>query len=200
MELSFVKPHKSITSFPTVNLPNFAVITGINGAGKTHLLEAIGLGLISVDNITPDQNTKPIRRFDWTNLVPQDTGPFNPSQITQERYALWSEISQYYADHKQSLSQHLYELGRPDLINLHARELWNLTAESLVTTDTPLDEAIPIATSIREEVLRLNELVTGRFLANDSINRRRLLNAFSSEGAPLITLEENEFFDRFPQT
>jgi predicted AAA+ superfamily ATPase len=42
MRLSYSKEHKSINQdFEPVDLPDFTVLTGLNGSGKTHLLEAI---------------------------------------------------------------------------------------------------------------------------------------------------------------
>ena len=41
MKLSFAQPYKSIQDFNSVELPEFTVLTGVNGSGKTHLLEAI---------------------------------------------------------------------------------------------------------------------------------------------------------------
>ena len=41
MKLSFAQPHKSIQDFNSIELPDFTVLTGVNGSGKTHLLEAI---------------------------------------------------------------------------------------------------------------------------------------------------------------
>lgn len=88
MKLTFVKPYKSIISFPEIELEDFVILTGVNGAGKTHLVEAIENGSVQIDNITVNNQTRPIRLFNWTNLVPNDTGAFAPYQITQEIYAL----------------------------------------------------------------------------------------------------------------
>ncbi len=41
IEITIVKPYKSITAPCVFELPSFAVLTGKNGSGKTHLLEAI---------------------------------------------------------------------------------------------------------------------------------------------------------------
>jgi AAA15 family ATPase/GTPase len=71
------------------------VLTGVNGAGKSHLLESIENGSMQIDSIAISSQTRPIRRFDWTNLIPEDTGAFAPYQITQERYGFWNEISQH---------------------------------------------------------------------------------------------------------
>jgi predicted ATPase len=51
MKLSFVKPYKSITSIPNIEIPDFVVLTGVNGAGKTHLIEAIENGSIQKHQI-----------------------------------------------------------------------------------------------------------------------------------------------------
>ncbi len=100
MRLSFLRVHKSIASFPETELPNFVVLTGVNGAGKSHLLEAIENGSMQIDDIVVNNQTRPIRRFDWTNLIPQDTGAFAPYQITQERYGFWNEFSQYIKEYR----------------------------------------------------------------------------------------------------
>lgn len=47
MLLSFKQRHLSISALPDVELPSFTVIVGLNGSGKSHLLEAIANGSIS---------------------------------------------------------------------------------------------------------------------------------------------------------
>ncbi|MGI4788949.1 MAG: ATP-binding protein, partial [Janthinobacterium lividum] len=92
-----------------MDLPDFVVLTGVNGAGKSHLLEAIDNGAIRIDNITPNNQTRPIRRFDWNTLIPQDTGAFAPSQLSHERFALWTQFSQSAEAHRQGLLQALQQ-------------------------------------------------------------------------------------------
>ena len=53
MQLSFAQRHVSITSLEADPLPKFAAITGLNGAGKTHLLQAILAGRVKVAGVTP---------------------------------------------------------------------------------------------------------------------------------------------------
>lgn len=60
MNLRFIKQHKSIKDFPAVSIPDFTVITGKNGSGKTHLLEAIKNGSVEVTGIPRAEGT---RRF-----------------------------------------------------------------------------------------------------------------------------------------
>jgi len=53
MRLEFHSRHLSITDFPAIDLPKLSIIVGINGSGKTHLLEAIENGSISHSFPTP---------------------------------------------------------------------------------------------------------------------------------------------------
>ena len=54
MRLEFKAEHLSIERFDPVEMGDFAVITGINGSGKTHLLRAIRNGSVSADSIRTD--------------------------------------------------------------------------------------------------------------------------------------------------
>jgi hypothetical protein len=49
LTLSFREQYKSIRGLPKTRLPFFSIITGANGAGKTHLLEAIRDGKIRIE-------------------------------------------------------------------------------------------------------------------------------------------------------
>lgn len=43
MQITINRPYKSIRSLNWVNIPQFAIVTGINGTGKSHLLEALAI-------------------------------------------------------------------------------------------------------------------------------------------------------------
>lgn len=73
--LSFKNPFRSIHEFPPIQLPDFTVITGVNGTGKTHLLNAIVERAILVDVVSDPKED--VRLFDWNTLVPNDPGAFN---------------------------------------------------------------------------------------------------------------------------
>lgn len=57
-------PYKSISQFDDVELEDFSVLTGGNGSGKTHILEAIRDGAIRVDGIRQEE----ILHFDLQNF------------------------------------------------------------------------------------------------------------------------------------
>ena len=51
MKLKFIKPHKSIVKLNDIEINDFAIVTGLNGTGKTHLLHAIEEGSIAIEGI-----------------------------------------------------------------------------------------------------------------------------------------------------
>ena len=82
-QLTFQSVYKSITSFEPIPLPGLVVLTGINGSGKTHLLSAIKASNVRsslINNYDTD-----VRLFDSTNIVPADTGIFDPYQFQAQR-------------------------------------------------------------------------------------------------------------------
>jgi hypothetical protein len=91
MILTFVRPHVSIKELPTTDLPAFTVITGLNGSGKSHLLQALGNGHISTD-VAPNHLTD-ARIFTWAEMSPQDSGGFSGGQLAQERDQLYQQFA-----------------------------------------------------------------------------------------------------------
>lgn len=140
MRLRFVRPYKSIGYFSLLELPDFVVLTGVNGAGKSHLLEAIEAGAVQVNDLVQGPKTKPIRRFDWTNLVPQDTGAFAPYQITQERDELWRQLKQSRQISQEQIVNQMATLN-PKLAALSPRQLLEITTEQLIEIGIPKDDA-----------------------------------------------------------
>lgn len=67
MQLEFRQQHLSISAFPAIDLPRLAIVVGLNGSGKSHLLQAIASGAIanSVEPINiqgiPSPDRSPIR-------------------------------------------------------------------------------------------------------------------------------------------
>ena len=53
MQLNFLSEYLSITNLVADPINNFTVITGINGAGKTHLLQAILYGNLKLEGVEP---------------------------------------------------------------------------------------------------------------------------------------------------
>ncbi|HEY6169109.1 MAG TPA: AAA family ATPase [Verrucomicrobiae bacterium] len=83
INLKFRKPHRSIIELPETALPGFCIITGVNGSGKSHLLEAIETGSVEVQGLPHGQGA--MRRYDWTSFAPQIEESANPARVREQR-------------------------------------------------------------------------------------------------------------------
>ena len=99
MQLTFQNEFKSIRHLPASELPDFTVITGANGAGKTHLLQALVNGSLRVPGIEPDK----IKYYNWTDLVPPDTQAVQPRQIENQRNATCQTIAEICAAYEEQI-------------------------------------------------------------------------------------------------
>jgi energy-coupling factor transporter ATP-binding protein EcfA2 len=83
LKLLFKKPYLSIKDLPEIELPAFSIITGINGSGKSHLLQAISKGDIEIAGLEKKKNS--IRLFDWNSFLPVVGESANPHTSFQNR-------------------------------------------------------------------------------------------------------------------
>ena len=69
MRIELNQPYKSIVDLTTEDLPDFAVLIGRNGAGKTQLLDALKEGRAKVPGIDMSE----IELYDMASFVPPNT-------------------------------------------------------------------------------------------------------------------------------
>ena len=69
MKIELNQPHLSIKKLATVDLPDFTVLIGRNGVGKTHLLEAIKSGRASISGIPISE----IEKYDIQSFQPTES-------------------------------------------------------------------------------------------------------------------------------
>lgn len=86
MRLEFREKYLSIEKFVPVEVGDFAVITGVNGSGKTHLLRAIRNGSVSADTI----NTDDIVFFDLFEFQLKNEDEYVLRQVLEEKQIVWS--------------------------------------------------------------------------------------------------------------
>lgn len=94
MHIEIIKDHKSIKKNTAFYLPNFLVLTGKNGSGKTQLLEALVNSQISkisdhIGVITHEN----IRYIPFNGLVPNVTEFCDSNAVNQNFKSLWSVFS-----------------------------------------------------------------------------------------------------------
>jgi AAA15 family ATPase/GTPase len=198
MKLTFNSPHKSITTLSNIELPRFVVLTGVNGAGKSHLLEAIEQGFIQVDDIQLNPQSRPVRLFNWSNLVPNDSGAFATYQITQERQGLWNEIYPQIQNHQAQVQEYLRNLRRFDLMRRDVHELVKLTETELLETSNNAEEATQIFQNIQNICQNSIHNVAANFVRNDP-NRQRVLDSLKSSNIPILGFKEDDFYKHFPK-
>ncbi len=88
MNLVFFNKHVSIDEFNPVSIPDFTVLTGVNGSGKSHLLEAIRERKVKISGM---ENAHVVL-FNYETFKLENESAFNAHQIAQERESAW----QYY--------------------------------------------------------------------------------------------------------
>lgn len=79
-KLTFQSPYLSIRSLEDVELPDFALVTGVNGSGKSHLLMAISSASVKSDAVT---QTSEVSIFTWDTLVPKDQNEAKPGDLSE---------------------------------------------------------------------------------------------------------------------
>lgn len=131
MQLVFNKPYLSIDQFSPIELPDFTVLTGINGSGKSQLLTAIKANHVTVYGI----NHTSIVHFNYENFKLDNEGAYNGQQISQEREQAWnlhqSHVKQPASTWRTSLGEEYGPLKRK--CASEKRSLWNLTTDALNT-------------------------------------------------------------------
>lgn len=90
MRLQFVNKFLSIDRFNSVELPDFVVLTGQNGSGKSHLLQAIERKDVAVEGVGATQ----ISRFDYESFRLANEVAFDAQQLAKDRSEAWNFFSQ----------------------------------------------------------------------------------------------------------
>lgn len=193
MKLTLKSSHLSITSFPSVELPPFTLITGVNGAGKTHLLEAIYKGHIETD-VASNTETD-MRFFNWNNMTPNNADGFAAQQIYDQRdtiigsgRAALKEIREDLQDW--ALSHRLLEqIGAPisQLLRLEQSEFFQLLAarEPAENAWQELEKLTAPAIAKIKEQFRNNDKMRS---AIDALEKKH--------GHGLLALRVSDFEDR----
>lgn len=85
MKLTFQNKYLSIDQFDSVEVPNFVVLTGVNGSGKSHLLDAIDKRHVLIE----DMESGNIVLFNYETFRLDNEPAFNAYQLSAERESAW---------------------------------------------------------------------------------------------------------------
>jgi len=135
MKLTFSQPSQSITSLPETELNDFAIITGVNGSGKTHLLNAINTGHVTVQGIEPSE----ILFYNYNDFTIHNGDPGQDPQV-QHKHSIFANKSNLFSqklnnDRSQALNsfhltfpfetQQFSEHSFQHITNFHELTSWN---------------------------------------------------------------------------
>ena len=112
MRIDLRQPYKSIQSLTTEELPDFAVLIGRNGAGKTQLLAALKEG----QAVVPGVDVKEIELYDMVSFHPPNAGSANRHANQFAKAAANRYLVGLPDDHS------LIEVAK-DIFNEHADEI-----------------------------------------------------------------------------
>ena len=149
--LTFSSIYKSITNLPETRFPSFVVLTGRNGSGKTHLLEAITKGHV-ISNLVANTATDVVM-YDWNNIIPKDTGIFHPYQYLTQRSNWFDQIRNSQDTIFPALQQQVINLGIPPESCSSVYKIKNLNARKLAKL-FPDDEKVKQVLVQIKEVIR----------------------------------------------
>lgn len=95
MKLNYIQNYLSIRKFDEIEIEDFAVITGLNGSGKSHFLNALNNGCIQIENIDTNEiilyNYNDFNVFNFENIqnnINQDL--FQKQQFFQSKSSNFS--------------------------------------------------------------------------------------------------------------
>ena len=157
MHIKIKAEHKSIRNGVEFDLPNFTVLTGKNGSGKSHLLEAISTNGLA--EIRDGQNVlSTIKYIRFNDLNPQFQEEISEDDVKNSWRGTWNQLNQYlqnyrrnprgynnsfesliqqYDSQTQKFLQYWYELAENDVEKLTENlfyENYELSREDLFTS------------------------------------------------------------------
>lgn len=101
MHIKINNKHKSIRSGVEFDLPNFTVLTGKNGSGKSHLLEAISTNGLS--EVIDGQNVlSMVKYIKFNDLNPQFQEEISEDDVKNGWRNVWNQLNQHLQNYRQN--------------------------------------------------------------------------------------------------
>lgn len=132
IKIIFKEKHLSIDNFAPISLPDFTILTGVNGAGKTHFLQALEQRKILIENLENES----VVYFNYSNFYLENESIHNSQQIASERRNAWEFFNNQGAKgniqswRNQYLQNGQYNILK-NLCETKNKSLWDLTKEEI---------------------------------------------------------------------
>ncbi len=101
LQIKINQDYKSIKKQESFELPEFCVLTGKNGSGKSHLLEAMANVGVSAVSQNGERKQK-VKYVPFGKLAPQVKTDCSHLQLVQERKDAWNNLNQHLLMRKNS--------------------------------------------------------------------------------------------------
>lgn len=166
IKLLFQRPYLSLTQNENYELEDFSVITGVNGSGKTHLLQAIETAAISIENI--DQSA--ITYYNYSDFNIFEGNPSQDSNLKAKE--------DFFKNKSLALSQNLTEQRQALLDNY---KIWDdslLVPIDFFDNDMHIDSLDWNDDDIKlfQQEINKNSKLGSIFLPNLGANKNSLIN------------------------
>ncbi len=197
-----IQPYKSITELPAIDLPDFTVLTGVNGAGKTHLLSGISTGAIQlIENDVLTNNAVDIKFVTPQTLIPKNSVAITKELLYQPIQDLWNLFIRF----KQSYPNN--PISQPSILlqsfihDANQRNIVNLIAEKADKSITDLIEDdfhkhYPVIDGLENDVFYLNfAMWFKRYFNKFEVNKINRYYATQEDEKYRAYLTDEQFFN-----
>jgi predicted ATPase len=94
LQIKINQNYKSIKAQDAFELPKFCVLTGKNGSGKSHLLEAIAK--VDISTVVQDgARQQRLKYIPFGGLTPQVKSDCSHLQLIKDRKNAWNNLNQH---------------------------------------------------------------------------------------------------------
>lgn len=208
MKLHFVEKSRSVEPFEDIIISDFCIFTGRNGSGKTHILQAIKEGYITVDDL-PKKQILYLNYLDfehnfqvrtdqaqssqaWNRLNPSDK---SSSDLVFQLKNLEGSLDPYKKEIEsvsESKNKRIFDLTKEDFPSGNGLEIINLIKNYRDNLETKLEEDNYLGDEVAQSVYDSVILKSQVFLSNISeadflnlyrktaISNRKILSDLSS--------------------
>lgn len=183
MEIRITSPHKSINPI-VFELPNFCVLTGKNGSGKSHLMQAMADKAHSIIYKTREDDEEEltiIKYIPFNGLNPNVQSNCQFLALTNERKNEWNKIYSAIQQYNQYAEKGI----------LHGRDIFQFLPHKDIPVHKALDKLIKKFGSV-------NAITEDNFNALYEVSEMSASEIFSSQFASIFKLyhtrlEDNQY-------
>lgn len=193
MILKSQRPHRSLAPLPATSLPQLTIITGINGVGKTHLLEAIHNGAVLIDD--HHEGGGRIGIFSPYNISPAREDEFHPNDVRRDDKFTFEALTDFLQINR--MPQRIHDIVTPAIPNFNAElHLSILCNASALDLSEKFSLSPDEASEIRNSVDHTIAFLCSGFQASLSSDQNNLLRRIEkNSGKKYISLSKQEFID-----